>query len=135
LHVLEKNVFLSIYSLISGSGIKNIYTFFSYEFLPTPELELFMVDSFFLIGIIHGGIFTELFVVEFLIGIICGVIFTNARVGIIHGGIFTNARVEIIRGGIFINARVGSIRDRIFIDAKVRNITIKPSFFKKYIIK
>jgi hypothetical protein len=38
------------------------------EYLPTPELELF--------------------VVEFLIGIICIGIFTNARVGIIHGGIF-----------------------------------------------
>jgi len=38
------------------------------EYLPTPELELF--------------------VVEFLIGIICVGIFTNARVGFIRGGIF-----------------------------------------------
>jgi hypothetical protein len=41
---------LSIYSLISGSGIKKgkkrKYTVFfcSYEFLPTPELELFVVE-------------------------------------------------------------------------------------------
>jgi len=65
LHILEKNVFLSIYSLVSGLGIKKIHTFFSYEFLPTPELELFMVE--FLIGIIHSGIFT------------------NTKVGIIRG--------------------------------------------------
>jgi len=63
LHVLEKNAFLSIYWLISGSGIKKyiyiyIYTdfFCSYEFLPTPELELFMVEF----------LPTELFGVEFL---------------------------------------------------------------------
>ena len=60
------------------------------EFLPTLELELFVVD-FFLIGIIHGGIFT------------------NARVGIIRGGIFTNVRVGIIRDRIFINVRVRNI--------------------------
>ena len=43
---LRKNIFLSIYSLISGLGIKkNILIFFCiYEFLPTPELELFVVE-------------------------------------------------------------------------------------------
>jgi len=48
---LRKNIFLSIYSLKSGSGNKKekikkkIYEFFSnYEFLPTPELELFVVE-------------------------------------------------------------------------------------------
>ena len=67
LHVLKKNVFFN-YSLISRSGIIYIYIYIGYEFLPTPELELF--------------------VVEFLIGIICGGIFTNARVGIIRVVIF-----------------------------------------------
>jgi len=57
LHILEKKIFLSIYSLVSGLGIKKIHTFFSYEFLPTPEFELFVVE--FLIGIIHCGIFTN----------------------------------------------------------------------------
>jgi hypothetical protein len=37
-----------------------------------------------------------LFMVEFLIGVIHGGIFTNARVEIIYGGIFTNTRVENI---------------------------------------
>ena len=59
------------------------------EYLPTPELELF--------------------VVEFLIGIICGGIFTNARVGIIYGGIFIDARGGNIRDQIFIDARVRNI--------------------------
>jgi len=73
------------------------------EYLPTPELDLFVVE--FLIGIIFGGIFTnarvgfihveylptpelDLFMVKFLIGIICVGIFTNTRVEIIHGGNF-----------------------------------------------
>ena len=73
------------YSVISGSGI--IYIFLlGYEFLPTSELELF--------------------VVKFLIRIICGEIFTNARV---RGGIFTNARVGIIRDRIFTSVRVRNI--------------------------
>ena len=56
---LKKNVCF-YYSLISGLGIKkNIYIyifilfFLGYEFLPTPELKLFVVE--FLIGIICGG--------------------------------------------------------------------------------
>ena len=48
---LRKNIFLSIYSLISGSGIKKekkrkyiVFFFGSYEFLPMPELELFAIE-------------------------------------------------------------------------------------------
>jgi hypothetical protein len=59
------------------------------EFLPTPELKLF--------------------VVEFLIGIIRVRIFTNTRVGIIRSEIFTNARVGSIRDRIFTGARVRNI--------------------------
>ena len=76
MHILEKNVFLSIYSLVSGLGIKKIHTFFSYEFLPTPELELFVVEFLSTQEL-------ELFMVEFLIEIIHGGIF-----GIIRGRIF-----------------------------------------------
>ena len=69
------------------------------EYLPTPELELFVLE--FLptpnFELFHSGIFT------------------NARVGIIrirpnfelfHSGIFTNARVEIIRIRIFTNTKL-----------------------------
>jgi hypothetical protein len=64
----KTKIFL-FFLLFTDIRIRNKKKYFSgYEFLPTPELELF--------------------VVEFLIGIICVGIFTNARVGIIRGGIF-----------------------------------------------
>jgi len=70
-----KKVFF-YYSLILGSEIKKKKFFLGYEYLSTPELELF--------------------VAKLLIGIICGGIFINARVGIIQDRIFTGARVRNI---------------------------------------
>jgi len=66
-----KKYILTIYLLISGSGIKKYTNFFLVRIFTNVK-----------VGIIRSGIFT------------------NARVWIIHGGIFTNARVGIIRGGI-----------------------------------
>jgi len=61
------------------------------EFLPTPELKLFVVEFLLVVEFLPTPEL-ELFVVG---------IFTNTRVGIIRGGIFTNARVGIIRGWNF----------------------------------
>jgi hypothetical protein len=74
------------------------------KFLPTSELELFMVEISYQRQSWNYSWW------KFL---------TNVRVGIIHGG--------IIHGGIFTNARGGIIRDRIFTGARVRNIINKSS--------
>jgi len=101
----KKNIFINLFTDIRITNKKYIYFFFSNEFLPMPELKLFVVEFLPTPEL-------KLFAVEFLIGIIRVRIFTNARVGIIRSEIFTNARV-------------GSIRDRIFTGARVRNIINK----------
>jgi hypothetical protein len=45
LHVLEKNIFFNLFTDIRIRNRKKyiLIFFYSYEFLPTPELELFVV--------------------------------------------------------------------------------------------
>jgi len=77
----KKNIFFNLFTDIRIRNRKKyLLIFFSYEFLPTPELELF--------------------VVEFL---------PTPELELFGVGIFTNGRVGIIRDRIFIGVRVRNI--------------------------